>query len=134
MNTKLALFSVLMTFASATLIGCAGEGVGSDNATEETRTESTQEALAVGIQTVNLYASALGLGAAQGQDSASPVATFKFAKGSIKYNTFTGTLTQVNVTAPRSLSLSKDVADLAVLLKFGTLTAYDAGGDARRGA
>ncbi|WP_394842890.1 hypothetical protein LZC95_38190 [Pendulispora brunnea] len=117
MNVKLALFAALTavaTFAPA-VVGCAADTRDESNATEETGT--TEGALAVGIQTVNLYANSLGLGAAQGQDKASPVATFKFAKGSIKFNTFTGTLT--SVVTPNG-TLTQDIADLAVILKLGT--------------
>ncbi|WP_394832328.1 hypothetical protein LVJ94_38035 [Pendulispora rubella] len=114
MNAKLALFAALAavaTFAPA-VVGCAAD---ESNPTEETAT--TEGALAIGIQTVNLYANSLDLGAAQGQDKASPVATFKFAKGSIKFNTFTGTLS--SVVTPNG-TLSQDIADLAVILKLGT--------------
>ncbi|WP_394826603.1 hypothetical protein [Pendulispora albinea] len=125
MNIKFALMTMLATLAPAALVGCASADASEGGAPEAV--ELAQEALAAGIQTVNLYASALGLGAAQGQDSASPVATFKFAKGNVKFETFTGTLTEVNVTGSQGVRLSKDVADLAVLLKLGAFVSFDAG-------
>jgi len=121
MNAKLALVAALMTFAPA-VVGCAADARSDESNATENETATTEGALAIGIQTVNLYANALGLGAAQGQDKASPVATFKFAKGSIKYNTFTGTLT--SVVTPNG-TLSQDIADLAFILKLGSFQLPD---------
>ncbi len=117
MNAKTALFAVLISFAP-TVVGCAAES------SERETTATSQDALAIGIQTVNMYAASLGLGAAQGQDQASPVATFRFANGSIAFNTFTGTLQSASIKDPQNPSgglgtLPQDVIDIAVLLKLG---------------
>jgi len=122
MNSKLALFSVLLTFAPM-VVGCSAADARSDETSE---TGATQGALAVGIQTVTMYASSLGLGAAQGQDHASPVATFTYANGNVKFNTFTGTLESATInTAEGASTLGKDLVDLGVLLKLGAYTPPD---------
>jgi hypothetical protein len=114
MNAKSVLSASLLTLALAVAGGCTTDAI--DDGVD---VDSTQQAIAVGSQTVSLYASALGAGAAQGSDQASPVKTFQYANGTFKYNTFTGTLFEATV---KGVPFSKDVLDLAVLLKLGVFT------------
>jgi hypothetical protein len=114
MNTNVALSAALLTLALAVTGGCATDAIGDD-----VGVESTQQAIAIGTQTVNLYASSLGAGAARGSDQASPVKTFQYANGTFAYNTFTGTIFEATV---KGVHFSKDVLDLAFLLKLGVFT------------
>jgi len=106
-----------LTLALAVTEGCATDAIDDD-----VGVGSTQQAIALGIQTVNLYASSLGAGTAQGSDQASPVKTFQYANGTFRYNTFTGTLFEATV---KGVPFSKDVLDLALLLKLGVFTGVE---------